>query len=54
MDRQNRKKSNLKVCFVGLGSIAKRHIRNLSKICSEGNIILTEKGLKWIPRRYLL
>ena len=41
MDRQNRKKSNLKVCFVGLGSIAKRHIRNLSKICSEGNIILT-------------
>lgn len=25
----------MKVCFVGIGSIAKRHIKNLSKLCSE-------------------
>lgn len=28
----------LKVCFVGVGSIAKRHIRNLIEICDERNI----------------
>lgn len=31
---------NLKVCFIGIGSIAKRHIRNLTKICGEENIQL--------------
>ena len=30
----------MKVCFVGIGSIAKRHIRNLSDICSERGIDL--------------
>lgn len=30
----------LKVCFVGVGSIAKRHIRNLSSICSECGVSL--------------
>lgn len=30
----------LKVCFVGIGSIAKRHIRNLTRMCSEENIQL--------------
>ncbi len=29
---------SLKVCFIGIGSIAKRHIRNLSNICSENGI----------------
>lgn len=29
-----------KVCFVGVGSIAKRHIRNLRLICDERGIIL--------------
>lgn len=32
---------HLKVCFVGIGSIAKRHIRNLHTICEEKNIDLT-------------
>ena len=31
----------LKVCFVGIGSIAKRHIRNLREICKERDIALT-------------
>ena len=30
----------MKVCFVGIGSIAKRHISNLRKICTEKNIPL--------------
>lgn len=30
----------MKVCFVGVGSIAKRHIRNLSEICNEKGIKL--------------
>lgn len=28
----------MNVCFIGIGSIAKRHIKNLIKICSEDNI----------------
>ena len=32
--------TKLKVCFVGIGSIAKRHIRNLKKICCNRNICL--------------
>ena len=31
----------LKVCFVGIGSIAKRHIRNLSRLCEKYGIELT-------------
>lgn len=31
----------MKVCFVGVGSIAKRHIRNLSSVCKEDGISLT-------------
>lgn len=36
----------MKVCFVGIGSIAKRHIRNLNKICAELNIELTIDALR--------
>ena len=32
---------SLKVCFVGVGSIATRHIRNLYQICQEKKILLT-------------
>ena len=32
--------SKLNVCFVGIGSIAKRHIRNLHQICAESGIEL--------------
>lgn len=32
--------TELKVCFVGIGSIARRHIRNLKKICLELKIEL--------------
>ncbi len=31
---------NLKVCFVGVGSIAKRHIRNLKLVCEKKDITL--------------
>lgn len=31
----------IKVCFVGVGSIAKRHIRNLTSVCKEEGILLT-------------
>ena len=31
----------LKVCFIGVGSIAKRHIKNLSAICQEDGIQLS-------------
>lgn len=37
---------NLKVCFVGVGSIAKRHIRNLIKICNQDNINLTIDAIR--------
>ena len=33
--------NRLKVCFVGIGSIARRHIRNLHSICEEQGIDLT-------------
>ena len=33
--------TKLKVCFVGIGSIARRHIRNLRKICLKSKIELT-------------
>ncbi|MEE1010328.1 MAG: Gfo/Idh/MocA family oxidoreductase [Agathobacter sp.] len=36
----------LKVCFVGIGSIAKRHIVNLSEICREDNIELKVDALR--------
>lgn len=36
----------LKVCFVGVGSIAKRHIRNLKRICEHDNINLTIDAIR--------
>lgn len=36
----------LKVCFVGIGSIAKRHIRNLRSICNDRGISLTIDALR--------
>lgn len=33
-----RKMKSLKVCFVGIGSIAKRHIANLKQVCSQRGI----------------
>lgn len=36
----------MKVCFVGIGSIAKRHIRNLHQICDELKIQLTIDALR--------
>lgn len=33
--------NQLKVCFIGTGSIAKRHIRNLKQICESRGITLT-------------
>ena len=33
--------NQLKVCFIGTGSIAKRHIRNLKQICESRGIALT-------------
>ena len=38
--------NKLKVCFVGIGSIAKRHIVNLAKLCHEQNIELTIDALR--------
>lgn len=32
--------TELKVCFVGIGSIAKRHIKNLKRVCNNRNIHL--------------
>ncbi len=37
---------SLKVCFVGIGSIAKRHIRNLRMICKERNIELRVEAFR--------
>ena len=36
----------MKVCFVGIGSIAKRHIKNLCDICKERNIDITIDALR--------
>lgn len=36
----------LKVCFIGVGSIAKRHIRNLEKIADKHGIKLTIEALR--------
>lgn len=36
----------LNVCFVGVGSIAKRHIRNLKKVCEKRNIYLRIDALR--------
>ena len=41
--------TELKVCFVGVGSIAKRHIRNLQSICIEKNIDLVIDALRHSP-----
>lgn len=39
-----------KVCFVGIGSIAKRHIQNLNSICKEEHIDLTIDALRSINK----
>ncbi len=36
----------MKVCFVGIGSIAKRHIRNLHEICEDSGMELTIDALR--------
>ncbi|MDQ0149544.1 Gfo/Idh/MocA family protein [Eubacterium multiforme] len=38
--------NKLKVCFVGIGSIAKRHIKNLYDICDEKNLNLQVDALR--------
>jgi len=40
---------HLKVCFVGVGSIAKRHIRNINTVCVENNISLTIDAYRRSP-----
>ncbi len=40
---------HLKVCFVGVGSIAKRHIRNLHTICEEQSIDLIIDAFRRSP-----
>lgn len=37
---------NLKVCFVGVGSIARRHIKNLMEVCEERGINLIVDALR--------
>lgn len=44
----------LRVCFVGVGSIAKRHIRNLRAICMEKSFSLTIDALRREPSRGLV
>lgn len=39
----------LKICFVGVGSIAKRHIRNLRSVCGENKIRLTIDAYRRSP-----
>ena len=36
----------MKVCFIGIGSIARRHIKNLRTICLNSNIELSVDGLR--------
>lgn len=40
---------SLTVCFVGLGSIGKRHLKNLVTICSERGISLSVDALRHAP-----
>lgn len=41
--------NSLKVCFVGVGSIAKRHIRNLREVCNKRGIELHIDALRRMP-----
>ena len=43
--------NELKVCFVGIGSIAKRHIINLKRICAEDGINLIVDAISRSGRR---
>ena len=36
----------MKVCFVGIGSIAKRHIRNLKELCEEQGLAIKIDALR--------
>jgi predicted dehydrogenase len=40
---------NLKVCFTGVGSIARRHIRNLSEICDKRGVELSIDAFRRKP-----
>lgn len=42
--------NKLKVCFVGVGSIARRHIENLHSICQDKGIALTIDALRRYQR----
>lgn len=42
--------TKLKVCFVGIGSIAKRHIRNLKLVCEKKDILLQIDVLRHSPK----
>lgn len=42
----------MKVCFVGIGSIARRHIQNLHQLCEELNIDLTIDALRRAESNY--
>lgn len=41
----------LKVCFIGVGSIAKRHIRNLRTICDRENITVYIDAVRRVKER---
>lgn len=41
----------LKVCFIGIGSIARRHIRNLRTICDDEEISLTVDAFRRTPEQ---
>lgn len=41
---------NLKVCFIGVGSIAKRHIGNLRSICKEKGMVLSIDAFRRSPK----
>lgn len=38
--------NHLRVCFVGVGSIATRHIRNLTDVCANSGILVTIDALR--------
>lgn len=41
----------MKVCFVGLGSIGKRHLKNLRSVCKENNILVEVHALRSSDRK---
>ena len=43
-------KNTFRACFVGLGSIAKRHIRNLHQVCQERGLELQADVVRRSPQ----